>query len=225
MTQATERKFRTPEMEGAIARWYAKIRGTDSQLQLYREQAARLTDGLPDGAEVLEVAPGPGYLAIEMARSGRLRVTALDISHTFVEIASRAARDAGVSLDAWHGDVGNMPFGADRFHRIVCQAAFKNFRRPLAALDEMYRVLRPGGTAVIEDMNSEATGAEIASAVRQMRLGPVNSFATRRTLGMLRRRAYSPDRFHRLAESSAFRSCDIGLDGIGMEIRLTKPAA
>jgi len=44
---------------------------------------------------VLEVAPGPGYLAVEMARWGRLRVTGLDISHTMVEIATEHARKAG----------------------------------------------------------------------------------------------------------------------------------
>jgi ubiquinone/menaquinone biosynthesis C-methylase UbiE len=94
---------------------------------------------------VLKVAPGPGYFAIEMARLGRLHVTGLDISHTFVEIARENARQAGVSVDFQQGDASRMPFAERSFDLIICQAAFKNFRRPGKAIDEMYRVLRDGG--------------------------------------------------------------------------------
>src|SRR4029077_6410316 len=87
MSESRRWRFKGPEMEGAIARWYARVRGSQSQLDMYRKQASELTTGLADGARVLEVAPGPGFLAIEMARSGRLHITALDISRTFVEIA------------------------------------------------------------------------------------------------------------------------------------------
>jgi ubiquinone/menaquinone biosynthesis C-methylase UbiE len=219
-----QKRFRMPEMEGAIARWYARIRGTDSQLAENRAQASHLTEGLPAGADVLEVAPGPGYHAIELARLGRFHVTGLDISHTFVEIASDKARQAGVSVDFRQGDASHMPFAADSFDLIVCQAAFKNFRRPVAALDEMHRVLRDGGTAVIQDMSRDATAADIAGEVRGMRLGGLNAFMTRRSLAMLRRRAYSPLRFERLAADSAFRSGEIRTEGIGLEVRLTKRA-
>jgi hypothetical protein len=47
---------------------------------------------------------------------------------------------------------------------------------------------------------------------------------TRRSLAMLRRRAYSPSRFERLAADSAFRSGEIRTEGIGLEVRLTKRA-
>jgi hypothetical protein len=54
-----QKRFKiVPEMEGAMARWYARQRGSASQIRTYRTQAALLTDGLPYGADVLEVAPG-----------------------------------------------------------------------------------------------------------------------------------------------------------------------
>lgn len=90
-------------MEGAMARWYARQRGSAPQIEAYRVQAAQLTAGLPDGAEVLEVAPGPGYLSIEIARTGRFHVTGLDISRSFVEIATWQARRAGW---AWTSGTG-----------------------------------------------------------------------------------------------------------------------
>ena len=214
-------RFRGPEMEGPIARWYARVRGSQNQLLAYRKQARELAAGLPPGARVLEVAPGPGYLAIEMARLGS-HVVALDISQTFVEIAGENARNAGVKVDVRQGDVAQMPFANESFDLVVCQAAFKNFTLPHSALAEMHRVLRPGRTAVIQDMNSQATHREIEREVNGMGLGPWNTFTTKATLEMLKRRAYTPAQFEDLAKHSPFQTCEIRMDGIGLEVRLSK---
>jgi 2-polyprenyl-3-methyl-5-hydroxy-6-metoxy-1,4-benzoquinol methylase len=84
----SKKRFKlVPEMEGRMARWYARQRATESQLAAVRKPATKLTHGLSNGARVLEFAPGPGYLAVEIARLGRFDVTGLDISPTFVAIA------------------------------------------------------------------------------------------------------------------------------------------
>src|SRR5262249_31476159 len=157
----------------------------------WRRQAAQLTGALPDGANVLEVAPGPGYFAIEMARLGRFHITGLDISHTFVGIASENARQADVKVDFRQGDASHIPFGGGSFDLMGCQAAFKSFSRPGAAINEMQRVLHDGGTAVIQDMRKDASAAMIRDEVNAMRLGPVTAFMTRRALESLRWRAYT----------------------------------
>ena len=218
------RRFKlVPEMEGRVARWYARQRGTERQIAAWRKQAVQLTERLPTGARVLEVAPGPGYLAIEIARLGRFAVSGLDISRTFVEIASDNARRAGVPVDFRRGDVGQIPFEAGSFDLIVCQAAFKNFSEPVRALDEMHRVLRQGGSAVILDLNRHASRSQIAREVAAMQLSWLNAFTTKVVLGtMLRRRAYSPEQFESVVRQSAFRSCGIRPDGIGLEIVLRR---
>ena len=222
MNAATQQKRRTllPEMEGPMARWYTRQRGTESQLSAYARQARELTAGLATGSAVLEVAPGPGYLAVEMAKLGRVTVSGLDISHTMVQIAAGNARQAGVDVDFRHGDASAMPFAADSFDLIVCQAAFKNFTEPVRALDEMYRVLRAGGTAVIQDLSSDASPTDIADEVKRMELSATNAFFTRSTLAMLRRRAHSPAEFERLVAQSAFRTGEIRPEGVGLEVRL-----
>jgi ubiquinone/menaquinone biosynthesis C-methylase UbiE len=218
-----QKRFKViPEMEGVVARWYARQRGSASQLQAYRIQAAQLTAGLPPGADVLEVAPGPGYLAIELARRG-CHVTGLDISRSFVEIARQHARQAAVSVDFRQGDAASLPFAAESFDLVVCQAAFKNFTRPVSALDDMYRVLRRGGTAVIQDLRRDASGADIDREVDGMGLDRLSGRMTRWALRMLRRRAYPLTRFERLVAESAFRTCDIRAQEVGMEIRLQRP--
>lgn len=218
-------RIKGPEMEGVVARWYSRIRGTKTQIEAYRKEAERLTSRLPEGAKVLEVAFGPGYLAIELARLGRYQVSGLDISHTFVKIAGQNAREAGVTADFHQGDAAVMPFETDSFDLIVCQAAFKNFVHPGSALSEMHRVLRGGGTALIQDMSSDATHADIEREVKDMELGWVSSFTTKGTLEMLKRRAYSPRQFERLVAESPFKTCAITTEGIGLEVRLEKPVA
>ena len=71
----TRFKVQLPEMEGAVARWYARLRGSGSQIEAYRNQALQLTDGLPSGADVLEVAPGPG---VPGHRDGSARTVSRD---------------------------------------------------------------------------------------------------------------------------------------------------
>src|SRR4029077_5029193 len=217
----SQRRLKLPEMEGVVAPWYTGLRSSGHQLEGYRTQARLLTRGLETGADVLEVAPGPGYLAIETARMG-FHVTGGDISRTFVQIAADHARQAGVSVDFRQGDAAELPLKSGSFDLVVCQAAFKNFRQPVIALDEMHRVLRTGGTAVIQDMSGEASHADIEREVNEMELGRLNTFMTKGTLEMLRRRAYSRAQFERLASESAFQTCEIKAEGMSIEVRLKK---
>jgi hypothetical protein len=87
----------------------------------------------------------------------------------------------------------------------------------------MHRVLRAGGVAVIEDLNREISGADIDAEVQRQGLGRLNGFATKWILAtMLRRRAYSAAQFGLLARQSAFGTCDVRTEGIGLEVRLSK---
>jgi ubiquinone/menaquinone biosynthesis C-methylase UbiE len=211
-----------PEMEGFSARWYARQRGTPSQIAIVRRQAAQLTESMPSGGAILEVAPGPGYFAIEIARLGRFQVTGLDISHTMVEISRENAAAAAVKIEFRQGDATEMPFTDGSFDLVVSQAAFKNFRRPVSALNEMHRVLRAGGRAVIQDLRKEASGADIDREVDSQKVGAVSGFITKRILAWLRNRAYSVSHFESLVAESNFRTCEIKTDGIALEVRLTR---
>ncbi len=211
-----------PEMEGRTARWYARNRGTPAQRAEYHQEAVRLTEALPPEAAVLEIAPGPGYLAVEIARCGPYRVTGLDISRTMVDIARENAQTAGVRVDFERGDAAHMSFAADSFDLIVCQAAFKNFAEPVGALNEMYRVLRRGGSAVVQDMRKDATGAAVDQEVQHMQVSRMSAFVVRWTLRWLRRRAYTRAQFEQLVAQSAFRTGTVTTQGIGLEVRLSK---
>ncbi|HUI53615.1 MAG TPA: class I SAM-dependent methyltransferase [Bryobacteraceae bacterium] len=217
---AQQKPYKGMGMEGPIAAWYTK--NTRRDVGRFQAAAQAVAERVPPGGSVLEVAPGPGYLAIEIAKSGR-RVTTLDISKSFVQIANENASRAGVAIDVRHGNASAMPFAGSSFDFVVCMAAFKNFTDPAGALNEIHRVLKPGGQAAIFDLRKDASRADVYEEVRGMGLSALNTLLTRWIFrfGLLKR-AYTPDAVKRMAAQSLFGRCEIAANGIGFELRLTK---
>lgn len=215
----TAKGYKGVGMEGSIARWYATNTGKDRQR--HQDQARMAAERTPQGGAILEIAPGPGYTSIELARTGDFTVTGLDISSTFVQIAERNAADAGVSVDFRLGNAATMPFRSETFDFVLCCAAFKNFAEPVLALREMCRVLRPDGRALIVDLRRDVTKQAVAEDVGKMGLNKVNSAMTRFTLSsVLPRRAYTKAEFARLVAHTDFASSEIVEQPLSLEIDL-----
>jgi ubiquinone/menaquinone biosynthesis C-methylase UbiE len=221
MTAATVKGYRGMGMEGAVARWYD--RSTRKDTQRFRDLAARLRTASPQGGDVLEVAPGPGYVAIEMAKAGAYHVTGLDVSRTMVELAHRNAAEAGVDVDFRQGNASAMPFADESFDLLACSAAFKNFSQPHRALEEMYRVLRPGGTALVLDLRKDVTMPEIRKYFRAIGLSTVERWMTLAAFRfILLKRAYTPAQLEAMLTDIPFRSKEIRLIDVGVELWLQK---
>ena len=213
--------YRGAPMEGIVAAWYAKHTaklGAD-----FMACARMVAEHLMPGAEVLEVATGPGYLAVELAKFGRYRISGIDISRSFVRMAAEYAQKSGVEVEFRHGDAASLPYPADNFEFIVCRAAFKNFSDPVAALREMHRVLRPGGKALVIDMRRDASNKAIDSTVDAMQLSRIGALLTRAIFKYsLRRRAYLKEDFQRMAAATPFGSANIREAPIGFDVWLRK---
>ena len=222
MSTTVSKGYKGLGMNGFIATWYAK--NTQKNMAAYHRSAQLVADNVSEGATILELAPGPGYLSIELAKMGHYHIVGLDISPTFVEIAQVKAKEAGVDIDFRLGNASHMPLADDLFDFIVCSAAFKNFAEPVQALDEMFRVLKPGGRALIIDLRPDASIEEIETYVRKdMALTGINFLLTKWTFkSMLLKRAYTKDEIRQFASRSKFKTCTIDDDGIGMYIGLEK---
>jgi len=209
-------------MEGFFASWYA--RNTGKSPGQYTGDAREVALHAPAGSAVLEVAPGPGYLLIELAKLGRYRAAGLDISRTFVAIARENARDAGADIEFLLGNASAMPFCADTFDFIICRAAFMDFSEPVKALREMRRVLKPGGTALVVDLRRDATKEAVDAEVEGLGLGWWDAMVTKWIFRYgLVPRAYTKEEFRRFIEEAGFREYEIGERPIRFGIRLEKP--
>jgi len=198
---AAPKAFKGMGMEGFIANWYA--RQTGKNLDEFKKLAHQLSSQIKVGDRVLEIAPGPGYLAIELFKLTRCRMIGLDISRTFVGIAIANAEKAGVDVCFEQGDAADMPYPANAFNFIVCRAAFKNFARPLVALNEMHRVLKRGGTALVIDLRKDFS----PQAIREYTEGKglINGAIIKWTFNtMLKKRAYTQEGITKLTSQSQF---------------------
>jgi 2-polyprenyl-3-methyl-5-hydroxy-6-metoxy-1,4-benzoquinol methylase len=92
---AGAKPYKGSGIEGWVARWYTRTRRND--MADFRREANEVAQHLRTGCRVLEVAPGPGFFAIELAKLGNFKITGLDISQTLLEIAKENARKAGVN--------------------------------------------------------------------------------------------------------------------------------
>jgi ubiquinone/menaquinone biosynthesis C-methylase UbiE len=150
------------------ARWYDN-NTRKSRLAEMKAYAKEVAKHVQDECSVLEVAPGPGYLAIELAKLGKYKLIGLDISKDFVEIARRNVKEAHVEeVEFRQGSVADIPFPDNIFDFIICTAALKNFKEPFKALSEVYRVLTSGGTALIIGMNRNTSNQQIESNIENM---------------------------------------------------------
>jgi len=103
--------------------------------------------GLKEGDSVLDAGCGPGYDAIRMAsvvgRTGK--VTGIDLSERMIAIAEAKAKGTGLPVSFRTGDVRKLPFPDASFDKIRIERTLQILENPGEVLDEMIRVLRPGG--------------------------------------------------------------------------------
>ncbi|HTT75441.1 MAG TPA: class I SAM-dependent methyltransferase [Candidatus Binataceae bacterium] len=120
------------------------------------ERLARLVEAInpQPQSRALEVATGPGYVAMALAARCR-QVVGLDLTPAPIEIARRISRGRGITNVHFQiGDAEHLPFADGEFDIAVCRFAFHHCERPDAILAEMVRVCRIGGAVAIEDLFS-----------------------------------------------------------------------
>src|SRR5271169_3210880 len=108
----------------------------------------------PD-ARVLEIATGPGHVAMAFAKVAR-EVIGVDLTEAPLKIAERMRAERGLNNVSFRqGDVeACLPFGDNEFDVVVCRFAVHHFANPATVIAEMARVCRVDGTVAVEDLIS-----------------------------------------------------------------------
>ncbi len=143
----TDKARRVRQMFDAIAPRYELVNtlfsaGRDAA---WRRRAVRLAAAGPDD-DVLDIACGTGDFARAFHRAQVRSVVGCDFAHEMLRYAvSRSA----AAVRWCEADALRLPFADGRFSITSCAFGVRNFQSLDAGLQEMYRVLRPGGRAVI----------------------------------------------------------------------------
>lgn len=110
---------------------------------LWRWQTVRALAPQP-GERILDVAAGTGKSSAAIAKSGA-EVVAVDFSPGMIEVGRRKHPD----IEFVEGDATKLPFATGEFDAVTISFGLRNVDKPLKALKEMYRVLKPGGRIVV----------------------------------------------------------------------------
>jgi ubiquinone/menaquinone biosynthesis C-methylase UbiE len=103
-------------------------------------------------ARVLEVATGPGYVAMGFAAVAR-EVVGIDLTEAPLAIAEQRRQEQGLHNVRFQlADASRLPFADGEFDVVVCRLAFHHFAAPPRMLNEMVRVCTPHGTVAVEDI-------------------------------------------------------------------------
>jgi ubiquinone/menaquinone biosynthesis C-methylase UbiE len=147
MSDTLQRRFWNP-FYNRLAWFYDAVDWfTGNTTHRLRRRALRYLP--PAGSRVLEVGFGSGKLHLELAE--RYDLAGLDLAYGMVRLTQGRLAARGMKSCLCVGSVYALPWPDGHFDAVLSTFAFSAFPDAEAALDEMVRVIRPGGKVIIVD--------------------------------------------------------------------------
>jgi ubiquinone/menaquinone biosynthesis C-methylase UbiE len=150
--------LRSDGIDGFFAYKYDEMASLPAFRPEYRKTAEKLAE-LIDWGLVLEIGPGPGYAAIELAKLLEgVHIVCLDASKTMIEIAGGHVEDErlGGRITFQEGVAHRLPFPDEHFDLVVSSGSLHEWSEAPKAFQEMHRVLKRGGRVRVEDLRRDA---------------------------------------------------------------------
>jgi len=201
-------------------------------VEMYDQMQRRLRDkgwietpaiikGGIDHGHVLEIGPGPGYLGLEwLARTSNTTLTGVEISSAMIDVAKKNAVQYGFNERTTYvqGNGADLPFPAETFDGIMTASSLHEWENPVRALEEIWRVLKPGGRMIVLDFRRDVSliikgFLWLAAKPKEMRPGLLTSIAA----------AYTPSELKSLLPSFMTSYCQVIGTAMGLTIAGTKP--
>lgn len=136
----------------------------------------RLAMQMAAGRDVLDAACGVGWGSALLKQAGARSVHGLDIAPDAIQ----SARDRAGDCEFVIGDLMDLPYPDDSFDLVACFETIEHVEDPMRALDEIRRVLRPGGFALISSPNPDVYPAGNPFHVRELAADELRDAASER---------------------------------------------
>jgi ubiquinone/menaquinone biosynthesis C-methylase UbiE len=162
---------------------------------------------------VLDIGTGPARLPLAICRTHPdMRVVGVDISSAMVARARKNVEQAGgpAAIEITEAGAASLPFPDDSFDLVVSTGAIHHWKEPAAAMNEVYRVLKPGHYALLYDLVQKLPPAVAEQAKREF--GRVRF--TLLWLHSFEEPFYDVQEFQSLATGSKFQAGDVRFVGV-----------
>jgi ubiquinone/menaquinone biosynthesis C-methylase UbiE len=169
--------------------------------------------------KILDVGCGTGLCAIQIAKNDRYEVTGIDNSTEMIKMCQKNAKKEGVTVDFRVATASRLPFEDREFDMIVSNGSLHHWEKPVEVFNEMYRVLKPGGSVFINDLCQDPDKDELMRIIgSKIPFKPMrDGFMENAPKG-----AYSRERVLEILEKSNFTEIDVNKKVISLEVRLQK---
>jgi ubiquinone/menaquinone biosynthesis C-methylase UbiE len=180
-----------------------------------------IKEGINSGL-ALEIGPGPGYLGLEWLKKTKgTRLKGLEISDDMIAIARKNAHEYGLTdrAEYFKGDAAKMPFEDRHFDAVFTNGSLHEWAHPEDILDEIDRVVKPGGIYVISDLRRDMIAPIkwflwITVKPKEMRPGLITSINA----------SYTRSEIEALLARTKLRGWNVNRNLLGIVITGRKPA-
>ena len=187
-----DRPPNSPVVQGAAGQFgpgtYADWRGTSlgSLTEAIELRLILRLAGEIDGRSTLDVGCGDGTLASAFWHKGAARVIGCDIDAQMIARAKAQAARQNAAIGYAVADAARLPFRSESFDIVTIITVLAFLPQPERALQEIARVLKPGGRLVIGDLGKWSLWATSRRLRGWLDLAPMWKAARFRTAGELR---------------------------------------
>lgn len=141
--------------------------------RLYALFVADLQQTLPPGGCLLDIGTGPGHLPQMLAvLRPDLKITAIDLSYRMAALGQRRLRQVNLTdrVTMITANALALPFPAHTFDLAVATMSYHHWREPARGVQEILRVLKPGGRGWLYELDRGVSRAAIRAFARQLHL-------------------------------------------------------
>ena len=178
------------------------------------------------GALLLDIGTGTARFLVRLLAIPELtglRLVGTDLFEDMVDQARRtiAAASASDRIEMIVADVHAMNLPDAHADIVLSRSTLHHWSNPPKALGEIYRVLKPGGIAILHDVRRDATPEALAEFNRLRALAGIGPSFLEEKFTAAEVREFL--REAGLAEYASVRAPEKGLRGLGMAVEITKP--
>ncbi|NLD90454.1 MAG: class I SAM-dependent methyltransferase [Lentisphaerae bacterium] len=214
------KKLHPEGIRWGFARLYTRLSATRPFEKFYELIARDILARVPAG-RVLDIGTGPARLLLKIrALAPAMHLTGVDVSPEMVARAREilAAAGVGEQIELVTANASHLPFPDGAFDAVISSGSLHHWKAPVASLNEIYRVLKPGGQALLYDLVRDTPKAEWQKTA--------DILGRWRVLFMwlhgFEEPFYRTDGLRQLAEGSLFATGEVGFLGLVCRLALRK---